>query len=108
MSALRRSGDRSERPVADKQGADVSESREPKIGQTYYMVQYEDPELTRPVISSFTYKGRTDSGLHFFSLLGLGEANLFLEDAQVAEMLELKTMLKELTTPNLARSGLSS
>jgi hypothetical protein len=70
------------------------------------MVQYEDPALTRPIVSSFRYEGRTDSGTHLFSWLGLGEASLFLEDSQVGEMLELAVMLKELTTPNLAQSGL--
>jgi hypothetical protein len=78
----------------------------PRVGEIYYMVQYVDEALTRPVVSSFRYNGRTDSGTHYFSMLGLGDVNVFLEDSQVEEMLELAAMVKELTTPDLARTGL--
>jgi hypothetical protein len=78
----------------------VAGSSPPKIGEIYYMIQYEDAKLTRPIVSSFKYVGLTDGGSHFFSMLGLGEVNIFLDGKDVASMLELPAMISELASHN--------
>ena len=91
-------------------GMDLPRPRALTVGQIYYIIQYEDEKLTRPVVSSFVYKGRSDEGPekgdHLFSLLGLGDSELFLSDRNLDIVLDKNGLIKELSTPNLAHSGI--
>jgi hypothetical protein len=88
----------------------LANARNLVVGQIYYMIQYEDQKLSRPIISSFTYKGPIEKNgkelQHLFSALGLADENLFLSDQNLSLMLDLPSVVKELTAPNLAKNGI--
>jgi hypothetical protein len=67
-----------------------------RVGSIYYLVQY---RAASPIVSTYEYKGTADDKphVHFFQALGLSDANLFLEDAQLKQVVDiagLKTALK--------------
>ncbi len=80
------------------------------VGRIYYMIQYEDPKLTRPVVSSCKYDGPTDKGSgdrnHCFSILGFSQEKLFLREQDLKLILDLPGLVKELSTPDLAAKGI--
>ncbi|MBS1141278.1 MAG: hypothetical protein H6R13_2731 [Proteobacteria bacterium] len=80
------------------------------IGQTYYIIQYEDEKLTIPMISSWRYKERTakdsEDREHLFALVGFSEDELMLRERDLDIVLDLAGLVKELTTPNIAAKGI--
>jgi hypothetical protein len=59
-----------------------------KVGEIYYMVQL---RAKSPIVSSYEYKGTVDGKphLHFFQAVGLSDANVFLENASLKQMLDI-------------------
>ena len=64
------------------------------IGQIYYLVQYQDSKRSPPIINSYTYKGTVDGkrGTHFFESTGLSDANVFLDEAQLKDVLDIAAL----------------
>jgi hypothetical protein len=73
-------------------------SREFKVGQIYYMLQYRGSKNGVPLISSYEYKGTVDGKphTHLFLSTGLSDANIFLETAQLSGMFDLNGLKKAL------------
>jgi hypothetical protein len=93
-----------------KLGGMVSAPRQLNIGQIYYIIQYKDEKLARPIVSSFKYAGRiekdADASEHRFTLLGFANEELFLRESDLTIVLDLAGLIKELSTPNLAHNGI--
>ena len=74
------------------------------------MIQYEDRNLTRPIISSCKYDGLTDGGTgdrkHCFSIMGFSQEKLFLRERDLNLILDLPGLIEELRTPDLAAKGI--
>ena len=68
------------------------------VGELYYMVQYDDEKLTRPVVGSYSYKGTSDknSKTHCFLIAG-SEEHLFLEERNLGAMVDLPGLVQELS-----------
>jgi len=68
------------------------------IGQIYYLVQYQDPKRSRPIISSYTYKGTVNGkpGTHFFESIGISDANVFLDDGDLKDVYDIAGLEREL------------
>lgn len=67
-----------------------------KIGNTYYMLQ--GGSKGPPIVTSFEYRGPTDDKphVHFFKALGLSDANIFLETAQLSAIVDLRGLKQSL------------
>ena len=69
------------------------------IGQLYYIVQYAEPSQANPIISTYTYRGKTDSGkTHYFQAAGgILEGNLFMDNADLSSLMDHRGLKEELS-----------
>jgi len=59
-----------------------------KVGSIYYQVLYRE---ATPIITSYEYRGPVDAKphTHFFKAVGLSDANLFLEDRDLKQIVDI-------------------
>lgn len=76
-------------------------------GQLYFMVQYEDAGLTKPMVASYEYLGRpekeSEEKLHIFRILGSEEV-FFLSETNL-DIVDLKGLINELQRFQVAGNG---
>jgi len=85
-----------------------------KTGDTYFVLGYEDDDLSRPIVSSYEYLGRDVHGppekledsLYFFRLLG-SEDELELTESQLNLALDLSGLIEALERFRLGKHNLS-
>jgi hypothetical protein len=63
-----------------------------EVGAIFYMLQITDNDV--PLITTYKYVGTVDDNpkIHFFEAQGLSDANIFLEESDVYEMLNLQSL----------------
>jgi hypothetical protein len=72
-------------------------------GGTYFVLSYEDDDLSRPIVNSYEYLGRnvhgtpdgTEDSLHFFRVLG-SDDELELAESQLDLALDLSGLIEAL------------
>ena len=70
------------------------------VGELYYLVQYPDRTRAQPIVTTYKYKGKTDNGkLHYFEIPGgMVEGNLFMDDGDLASLVNKAGLKEELFT----------